>query len=136
MARAQHSSLTGDSSLHNRPCQTRPRTSECVRSTWCGDASSADLLIMALSRCSTRSLTQSILDYPTENGRRYHRYREGSYPFPNDDVELERLDLQYEMWKQAMGGRGFFAPLEDPKRMLDIGTGTGPHFRGGDGPCV
>lgn len=41
----------------------------------CGRAE-ADLA-MPLARLSTRSLTQSILDYPVENGRRYHRFREG-----------------------------------------------------------
>lgn len=35
------------------------------------------------------------------------------------------MELNYELMKLAMEGRGFFAPLSDPKRMLDIGTGTG-----------
>ncbi|KAI9792988.1 MAG: hypothetical protein M1833_000975 [Piccolia ochrophora] len=74
---------------------------------------------------STYSLTQSILNYPIENGRRYHRFREGSYAFPNDDTENERLDLQYELLKKVYGGRAHFAPLRNPKKILDIGTGTG-----------
>ncbi|KAI9846906.1 MAG: hypothetical protein M1837_003518 [Sclerophora amabilis] len=77
------------------------------------------------SSSSTRSLTQSILDYPMENGRRYHKYREGSYMYPNDDLENERLDLQHEFLKIVFGGKIHFAPLQNPRRILDIGTGTG-----------
>ncbi|KAI9701939.1 MAG: hypothetical protein M1836_001283 [Candelina mexicana] len=74
---------------------------------------------------STRSVTSSIFNHIVENGRRYHRYREGSYVFPNDEIELERLDLQNEMLKFVFGGRIHFAPLRNPKKVLDIGTGTG-----------
>lgn len=40
------------------------------------------------SRAST-SLSSSIRDYAFENGRRYHKYREGQYQFPNDEPEQE-----------------------------------------------
>ena len=40
------------------------------------------------SQAST-SLTSSIRDYAFENGRRYHKYREGQYQFPNDEPEQE-----------------------------------------------
>jgi ubiquinone/menaquinone biosynthesis C-methylase UbiE len=73
----------------------------------------------------TKSLTDSITDYPTTWGRRYHKYKEGSYMFPNDDMESDRLNLQYQALKLLHGDRIFFAPLKDPKRILDIGTGTG-----------
>lgn len=36
---------------------------------------------------ASTSLAESVLDYIFENGRRYHRFREGRYNFPNDDVE-------------------------------------------------
>ncbi|KAI9848010.1 MAG: hypothetical protein M1838_000656 [Thelocarpon superellum] len=74
---------------------------------------------------STASLNTSIYNFPTENGRRYHKFREGSYMYPNDETENERLDLQYELYNMAFGGKRFFAPLEAPKKILDIGTGTG-----------
>lgn len=32
------------------------------------------------------SISDSILDYEFENGRRYHAYKAGSYPLPNDEV--------------------------------------------------
>lgn len=39
--------------------------------------------------------------------------------------ESERLDLQYELLKVLFGMRDYFAPLHDPRKILDIGTGTG-----------
>lgn len=36
---------------------------------------------------ASTSLADSVRDYIYENGRRYHRFREGRYNFPNDDVE-------------------------------------------------
>lgn len=75
----------------------------------------------------TRSLTASITDYPMHWGRRYHRYKEGAYLFPNDEDEQIRLDEQHEILNQLCNGRLFFAPLEpdDVRTVLDIGTGTG-----------
>lgn len=32
-----------------------------------------------------------------ENGRRYHAFKDGSYVMPNDESELERLDLTHRM---------------------------------------
>ncbi|KAI9673987.1 MAG: hypothetical protein M1817_002193 [Caeruleum heppii] len=74
---------------------------------------------------STASLTSSIVNYPIENGRRYHKYREGCYVYPNDDTELERLDMQYDLLKRVFHGRTHFAPLSTPKKILDVATGTG-----------
>lgn len=47
------------------------------------------------------------------------------YPFPNDEQELDRLDMQHHIWKQINDSKLYFAPLQDPKRILDIGTGSG-----------
>lgn len=47
------------------------------------------------------------------------------YPFPNDEQELDRLDMQHHIWKQINDNKLHFAPLRDPKRILDIGTGSG-----------
>jgi hypothetical protein len=74
----------------------------------------------------TRSLTASITDYPMHWGRRYHRYKEGAYLFPNDESEQNRLDEQHEILNQ-LHGRLFFAPLDPDlvRCVLDLGTGTG-----------
>jgi hypothetical protein len=50
---------------------------------------------------------------------------QAAYVFPNDAMECDRLDLQYEALKALHDNRIFFAPLKDPRRILDIGTGTG-----------
>lgn len=71
------------------------------------------------------SLTPSVTNYPMRWGRRYHKYKEGLYLLPNDESESNRLDFQHAILKSLHGGRLFFAPLRDPRRILDIGTGTG-----------
>ena len=72
------------------------------------------------------SLASSVMNYKYENGRRYHSYREGSYPLPNDESEQERLDLLHHIFKLMLDGELFRAPLPpDPHRVLDFGTGTG-----------
>ncbi|KAI4140680.1 MAG: hypothetical protein L6R39_005688 [Caloplaca ligustica] len=63
-----------------------------------------------------------------ENGRTYHAYKDGSYLYPNDEVtkETERLDIMHKLTEVSLGGRLNLAPIpKDPKRILDIGTGTG-----------
>lgn len=75
----------------------------------------------------TASLTSSVLNYPTEFGRRYHAYNAGSYNFPNDEAESERLDLIHLLMTKGIGNKLFLAPVDLDKsaRVLDIGTGTG-----------
>lgn len=77
----------------------------------------------------------SVRDYSYENGRRYHAYRQGQYPIPNDEEEQERLALVHHLFRLLIGGGLFRAPFMDggagggtrstPSRILDIGTGTG-----------
>lgn len=47
------------------------------------------------------------------------------YHFPNDSPETDRLDFQIAVINHALGGKLYFAPLENPSHILDIGTGTG-----------
>jgi SAM-dependent methyltransferase len=65
-----------------------------------------------------------------EYGRTYNKWKAGAYPFPNDDVELKRLYWQHEILKALFNRRNWFAPINRlpkkyPKRILDIGCGTG-----------
>ncbi|KAK4948089.1 hypothetical protein LTR10_013143 [Elasticomyces elasticus] len=79
-----------------------------------------------LDSYDTRSLTDSITDYPMYWGRRYHRYKQDSYLFPNDESETSRLDAQHEILNR-LHARLYFSPL-DPEivhTVLDLGTGTG-----------
>ncbi|KAI4208406.1 MAG: hypothetical protein LQ348_000172 [Seirophora lacunosa] len=78
-----------------------------------------------LSDLDSASITASVLDYEFENGRRYHAYKAGSYPLPNDEPELERIDIKHHVTLLLSAGNLHLAPLVNPKRILDIGTGTG-----------
>ncbi|KAK1708926.1 methyltransferase domain-containing protein [Colletotrichum acutatum] len=75
----------------------------------------------------TASLSSSVIDYPEEYGRRYHAFRAGSYNFPNDEREMDRLDLSHLVVVKTIGNRFFLAPVdtETTHRILDVGTGTG-----------
>ncbi|KAL1977291.1 hypothetical protein VTN31DRAFT_150 [Thermomyces dupontii] len=71
------------------------------------------------------SLTSSVLDYRHENGRRYHKFRDGSYLLPNDESENDRLDMAHEMCLQILHRKLYLAPIKQPQRVIDLGTGTG-----------
>lgn len=72
------------------------------------------------------SLRSSVLNWRVENGRTYHAMSDGKYSFPNDDRELDRLDLQHNMWLLTLRGKLALCPKEHgAKRVLDAGTGTG-----------
>ncbi|KAM5343496.1 hypothetical protein ACJ41O_012033 [Fusarium nematophilum] len=92
-----------------------------------GDDRDSSLGLDAAS--SSESLRSSILNYRQENGRTYHRYKDGKYNLPNDDLECERLDLQHNLFIITLGQRLGMAPPNDPdskvQRVLDVGTGTG-----------
>ncbi|KAI9823873.1 MAG: hypothetical protein M1832_002190 [Thelocarpon impressellum] len=71
------------------------------------------------------TLSASVIDYPIENGRRYHAYRQGRYPLPNDEQEKERLDMTHHMNVLLTHGKLHLAPFGGSGNILDIGTGTG-----------
>lgn len=39
--------------------------------------------------------------------------------------EQERMDMAYHSLLLMFDGESFFAPVENPQRILDVGTGTG-----------
>ncbi|MCJ1289995.1 hypothetical protein MMC34_001530 [Xylographa carneopallida] len=88
--------------------------------------SSADSAYDSEVASYTTSLASGVTDYKFEHGRRYHAYKEGSYIYPNDEKESDRLDIAHKMMEVSMDGKLYLAPLKgDPGRVLDIGTGTG-----------
>ncbi|KAI1390645.1 S-adenosyl-L-methionine-dependent methyltransferase [Hypoxylon trugodes] len=89
--------------------------------------SQADTMSISESlRSSTASINSSLYHFIQENGRTYHRYKEGRYFLPNDAEEQERLDLQHQLFIIAIGNKLNIAPIPDnPPRVLDIATGTG-----------
>ncbi|KAL0781860.1 hypothetical protein CaCOL14_003195 [Colletotrichum acutatum] len=78
---------------------------------------------------STSTVADSILESRLENGRTYHKYKEGKYWAPNDEREKDRLDLVHNLYLLTFDYYLGTAPpsLEDSKvgRVLDVGTGTG-----------
>nr|XP_036583470.1 methyltransferase domain-containing protein [Colletotrichum truncatum]KAF6792513.1 methyltransferase domain-containing protein [Colletotrichum truncatum] len=78
---------------------------------------------------SSTSVSSSIFNYRVENGRTYHKYKDGKYIYPNDPREIERLDLQHALClmtlRNALGRAPPAAPGSNAKRVLDIGTGSG-----------
>jgi len=80
----------------------------------------------AESEYSTASLTESVRAYRYENGRRYHAFKDGKYPIPNDEPEQERVDIIHHIYLLMLDGKLVRAPIDDGiQRILDIGTGTG-----------
>jgi len=74
----------------------------------------------------TTSLSSSIFQHRFENGRRYHAYKAGKYILPNDEQELDRLDVHHHIALLHLDGELYLAPIgERPSRILDLGTGTG-----------
>ncbi|KAK7458313.1 TAM domain methyltransferase [Colletotrichum acutatum] len=78
---------------------------------------------------SNTSVASSVLDYRLENGRTYHKYKDGKYYVPNDEKEKNRLDLQHNMFLLMFDNKLGSAPLNERGtkigRTLDLGTGSG-----------
>lgn len=75
-------------------------------------------------RSYTTSIASSVEAYPFVHGRRFHAYKEGTYQFPNDEKEQDRLDMVHALHSVIKDDKLFFAPVK-PRRVLDVGTGTG-----------
>lgn len=74
---------------------------------------------------TSTSISSSVRDFNFENKRRYHKFKEGRYILPNDDLEQAREDMKHAMVVEICGGALHNAPLENPQKVLDVGTGTG-----------
>ena len=74
---------------------------------------------------SSTSLRSAVTRYQFEHGRRYHAYQAGKYHFPNDEQELNRMDIEHHNQRLQMNGALHRAPIVDPMEIVDIGTGTG-----------
>ncbi|KAL1968829.1 hypothetical protein VTN77DRAFT_1190 [Rasamsonia byssochlamydoides] len=73
----------------------------------------------------TSSISESVRNYKYENGRRYHAFKEGEHLLPNDECEQDRMDLAHHIYLMLTGGKLYLAPIVNPQRVLDLGTGTG-----------
>ena len=46
--------------------------------------------------------------------------------YPNDEKEMDRLDIMHKLTEVTLGGKLNLAPImKSPQRILDVGTGTG-----------
>ncbi|KAL2890512.1 putative methyltransferase domain-containing protein [Ceratocystis lukuohia] len=75
-------------------------------------------------------LSSIVMRHEYENGRRFHQFRHGRYPLPNDDPEQERDALKHTLLLELTEGRLIHAPLgqngnREPQRIIDLGCGTG-----------
>ncbi|KAH6873298.1 S-adenosyl-L-methionine-dependent methyltransferase [Alternaria rosae] len=80
-----------------------------------------------LNDFEVQSLTPSMYGVERKYGRTYHGFHAGAYPFPNDELEIYRLEWEHHIITGLLQGKHYFAPLNTKKssRMLDIGCGTG-----------
>lgn len=62
----------------------------------------------ASSSLGSTSVTSSIYAHTYENGRRYHSYKYGRYPIPNDDIEQNREDMKHAMIMELTVRRHFY----------------------------
>ncbi|TDZ29862.1 Secondary metabolism regulator LAE1 [Colletotrichum spinosum] len=111
-----------ESSTHNQPAPARLAPAAAAEETPVLDVNDD------FHSDDTASIDERLaVNYPVEYGRRYHAFRPGSYKFPNDESEMDRLDLAHAMMVQAIGSRLYLAPVDMDKahNVLDIGTGTG-----------
>ncbi|KXH42664.1 methyltransferase [Colletotrichum nymphaeae SA-01] len=77
-------------------------------------------------RTDSTSLNSSVYEHSFQHGRRYHKFRHGRYPIPNDETEQNREDMLHAMMLEATDGKLYFAPIGDnPQKIIDLGTGTG-----------
>jgi ubiquinone/menaquinone biosynthesis C-methylase UbiE len=60
------------------------------------------------------------------DGQARHDETSGNAPYmlPKDDREINRLDFQHYMLRYALRSN-YLAPIVEPKRILDVGCGTG-----------
>ncbi|KAK8198607.1 hypothetical protein M8818_006474 [Zalaria obscura] len=63
--------------------------------------------------------------YRYENGRRYHAFRDGQYWGPNDSQNNNHEAIVHHLCILTLDDKLYLAPIENPKRILDVGTGTG-----------
>ncbi|KAI0551414.1 S-adenosyl-L-methionine-dependent methyltransferase [Xylaria curta] len=90
--------------------------------TWDGDSALGSMSLFS----STQSLNSSIYNHVVENGRTYHRFKEGKYLLPNDENEQKRLDYQHQLYTAVLNGKLYISPIgEQLRNVLDVGTGTG-----------
>ncbi|KAF9872753.1 hypothetical protein CkaCkLH20_09616 [Colletotrichum karsti] len=119
---------TGASNTAEPNTTTDNEVSIAVDDQYNEDDSASEFGVGSVASSST-SVTSSIMRFREENGRTYHGYKDGKYMMPNDGKEVDRLDLQHNLFMLTFDGKLATAPPNERgsnvKRVLDIGTGSG-----------
>jgi hypothetical protein len=89
------------------------------------DDSDADSGLGREISSDTESLHSDVCRHREENGRRYQSFPNATYFAPNDEEEQGRMEEQHCAKFFATGKKFYHSPLEKPRYVLDIGTGTG-----------
>lgn len=76
-------------------------------------------------RESTSSITSSIYEYRTIHGRAYQSSKTTEYWAPTDNQHTEGNDVAHQYTLMLRNNKLYSAPIEGPKKILDVGTGTG-----------
>ncbi len=58
----------------------------------------------ATSVAASTSVSSNVYRHEYEHGRRYHAYKHGRYPIPNDDEEQQRMDMMHAMMMELTVG--------------------------------
>ncbi|KAM6510100.1 hypothetical protein FALCPG4_017728 [Fusarium falciforme] len=75
---------------------------------------------------STASITSSIFENQYFQGRTYANPKYGKHWAPNDEEQLEALDIIHHWLTLMLDNKLYLAPIGDnPQSILDVGTGTG-----------
>ncbi|KAJ4009243.1 hypothetical protein NW752_009542 [Fusarium irregulare] len=88
----------------------------------------ADSALGSDAESSTASVSASILEYRRSQGRTYHSDKFATnYFLPNDDQQLESVDLTHHYLMILLDDQLYLPPLKEDKlqKVLDVGTGTG-----------
>ncbi|CAK7229988.1 hypothetical protein SCUCBS95973_007421 [Sporothrix curviconia] len=105
----------------SRPVDENADTASSLFSTGLSIDSDADSALGDVEvPSSTQSVRSSVYEFVEENGRTFHKYKQGKYFMPND-----KEDLQHAIFVLLLKGQLARSPIKDPQRVLDIGTGTG-----------
>ena len=70
------------------------------------------------------NLSTAGYEYSWDGDRRRHGL-DNIYPLPNDDKEIIRLDNLHYMFYTHHGMRNVLVPIQKPRHILDLGTGSG-----------
>ncbi|KAL8748749.1 MAG: hypothetical protein Q9184_007109, partial [Pyrenodesmia sp. 2 TL-2023] len=110
-----------------QPTSNEPETAtlDTIEDHFSSYADSAYDDTASINESITDSLESTYSHYRWENGRRYHIYRDGAYWGPNDETHNDQQDIAHHAWRLALDQQLYVAPIQNPARILDVGTGTG-----------